>query len=224
MSVTKFVAHSHTVLAIARRFGWLPAARYTNLRDVRRFDRLGFLDVDWKHYNFKQHLEAVKITRPMMTVARDVEREKDLARVLDEATELHEYCTHVVIVPKDVALSGDLEHAIPDRFILGYSVPTRYGGTKIAPEAFRRRVHLLGGRPDVQRRLGDRMWVFSIDCNRFTLDAAFGDYFDGNLFRPHPRGGYRRCIADSIKNITALWKDYTPPRTIRSYRCHTKIR
>ena len=54
----------------------------------------------------------------------------------------------------------------------------------------RRPVHLLGGRPDVQRRLAELMPVFSIDTNRFTLDAAFGDYFDGEMFRPHPIGGY----------------------------------
>jgi hypothetical protein len=54
------------------------------------------------------------------------------------------------------------------------------------------------------------MPVVSIDCNRFTLDACFGDYFDGEIFRPHPRGGYIRCLTDSISNITDLWNDYVP--------------
>ena len=52
------------------------------------------------------------------------------------------------------------------------------------------------------------MPVFSFDCNRFTLDASFGDYFDGEIFRPHPTGGYERCIEESIININALWDDY----------------
>jgi hypothetical protein len=43
----------------------------------------------------------------------------------------------------------------------------------------------------VQRKLGDAMPVFSIDANRFTLDAAFGDYFDGEIFRRHPVGGFK---------------------------------
>ena len=55
------------------------------------------------------------------------------------------------------------------------------------------------------------MPVVSFDCNRFTLDAAFGDYFDGETFRPHPVGGYDRCIIDSVKSINKLWASYELP-------------
>ena len=41
------------------------------------------------------------------------------------------------------------------------------------------------------------------------MDACYGDYFDGEIFRPHPQGGYERCLEDSIKNINALWDDYS---------------
>ena len=47
----------------------------------------------------------------------------------------------------------------------------------------------------------------SRDCNRFTLDAKFGDYFDGFMFRPHPTGGYLRCIEDSLVRINSLWEE-----------------
>src|SRR6266849_4827134 len=67
--ILKFVAHSHRVLRIARRYGWLPGARYTNLRDVRRCDRVGFLDIEWKNYSFERHLKAAKATRPAITVS-----------------------------------------------------------------------------------------------------------------------------------------------------------
>jgi hypothetical protein len=210
--VLKFVAHSATVLEIAVQHGWLPGARYTNLRDIKRFPRLGFLDIDWKNYDFRRHLEAAAQTRPMITVARDVEEKRDLRRIIDQAFRLLEYATHVVLAPKDKSLESRLDTAIPREFLLGFSVPTKYGGTKLAPEAFRRPVHLLGGRPDVQRKLAERMPVFSIDTNRFTLDAAFGDYFDGEIFRPHPTGGYRNCLHDSVKNMTALWKTYHAKR------------
>jgi len=206
--VFKFVAHSSTVGKIAIREGWLPGARYTNLRDVRRFDRVGFLDIDWRNYQFGAHLKAVRVARPAMTVARDLVRARDLSRVLDEALQLSEYAGLVVVVPKAPRLAERLD-VIPDAFILGFSVPTRYGATSLPTSAFRSRpVHLLGGRPDVQRRLGDDLHVVSMDCNRFTLDAAFGDYFDGETFRPHPRGGYRRCLRESVRNINALWDDY----------------
>lgn len=214
-SVLKFVNHSATVLEIAVAHGWLPGARYTNLRDVRRFSRLGFLDIDWKQYDFCRHLEAASVTRPVMTVARDVEDRRDLKRTLDQAYRLLEFAAHVVVVPKDARLESKLDREIPPDFLLGFSVPTRYGGTKLAPHAFNRPVHLLGGRPDVQRRLAGLMPVFSLDVNRFTLDAAFGDYFDGETFRPHPTGGYKRCLADSVKNIGALWNDYARPLELR---------
>jgi hypothetical protein len=93
------------------------------------------------------------------------------------------------------------------------------------PHVFKGRVHLLGGRPDVQRRLADAMNVVSVDCNRFTLDAAFGDYFDGEKFRPHPKGGYHRCLRDSILNINRLWETYNSKgapaheRTTNPARC-----
>jgi hypothetical protein len=206
--VLKFVTHSNRVLAIAKRYGWLPAARYTNLRDIRNFDRIGFIDIEWKNYCFKRHLNAVKLTKPLLTVAQDVDDAKELPRILDQASELRLHCNCVVIVPKHPSLKARLDTLIPEDFALGYSVPTRYGKTVIPPEFFKRPVHLLGGRPDVQRRLANLMPVFSVDCNRFTLDATFGDYFDGETFRPHPRGGYERCIRDSIKNINLLWRKY----------------
>lgn len=218
MSILKFVAHSATVLRIAVAHGWLPGARYTNLRDVREYRRLGFLDIDWRNYDFKRHLDAAKVSRPRITVARDVEDKKNLNRVIDQAYRLLEYSKFVVIVPKDRRLEGNLERGIPEEFILGFSVPTRYGGTTLSPEAFTRPVHLLGGRPDVQRALGEKMPVFSLDTNRFTLDAAFGDYFDGETFRPHPHGGYHNCINDSVRNIGALWRGYRK-RPKRSDQC-----
>ena len=46
----KFVAHSRTVLTLAMRHGWLLGARYTDLRDVRAVERLGFLDINWRDY------------------------------------------------------------------------------------------------------------------------------------------------------------------------------
>jgi hypothetical protein len=194
MGILKFVAHSRNVLTVAVAKGWLPAARYTNLRDVRHFHRLGFLDIDWRRYDFERHLDVAAAYRPVITVARDVDDLGRLDLILSQASSLARFCDHVVIVPKDPRMGPTLEDLIPGGFALGYSVPTRYGGTTLPPEAFRRPVHLLGGRPDIQRKLANLMQVISIDRNRFTLDAAYGHYFDGSVFRPHPSGGYHACL------------------------------
>lgn len=204
----RFITHSFRAASIAVKHGWMPGARYTNLRDTRRFERLGFLDIAWNEYSFKQHLKAARLTSPLITVARDVDDINELNRTLDEAYELLRYCDKVVVVPKDPQFAGRIDELIPSVFMLGYSVPTRYGATCLPLGAFTRSVHLLGGRPDVQRKLARRLRVASFDCNRFTLDAAFGDYFDGEKFRPHPTGGYDTCLEASVANINRLWAGY----------------
>lgn len=205
----KIVCHSSTVLNLARQAGWYAGASYVRLRDIRGIKPVGFIDIDWKNYDFKRHLKAVKDHRPLVTVANDLVCLSHFDRTLEQAYELLEWAKYVVVVPKDMRLGPDLAQLIPKDFVVGYSVPTRFGGTRIPLEYFRRRrIHLLGGRPDVQRKLADSLNVFSLDVNRFTLDAKFGDYFDGEMFRPHPLGGYHRCLRDSIRNIEALWDGY----------------
>ena len=208
MKPSRYINHSFKAVSIAMKYGWQPGARYTNLRDIKRYDRIGFMDIDWKNYSFAKHIAAVKSAHPKLTVARDIIDIQSIETILEEAELLSLYCEKVIIVPKDKKLSSIMESLIPKKFILGYSVPTKYGGTQIPTNCFKRPVHLLGGRPDVQRRLAYEMEVASFDCNRFTFDAAFGDYFDGEIFRPHPTGGYAACIEDSIININTLWADY----------------
>ena len=205
----RFVTHGRRVQRIAAEFGWQPGARYTNLRDIREvpFERSGFLDIHWKKYDFATHLSASRRTRPLITVARDIESYRELNRILDEAEVLARYSKFVILVPKDRHLARHLDD-IPAKYLLGYSCPTKYGATPIRPERFTRPVHLLGGRPDVQRRLAERMPVFSFDCNRFTLDAAFGDFFDGMRFRPLGEHNYEKCIRLSLYNINGIWADY----------------
>lgn len=212
MGVRKYVNYSSKAIEIAVKSGWFPGARYTNLRDVRKFNikNNGFIDIDWKNYDFEKHKDIVSEYNPYLTIARDVESIFDLEFILKEAEVLLKYCKQVAIVPKDKKLEGRFSELIPRNFILAYSVPTKYGKTKIDILSFDRPVHLLGGRPDVQRKIADDLHVVSIDCNRFTYDARFGDYFDGEIFRPHPEGGYVKCLADSIKNINHIWDNYKP--------------
>jgi hypothetical protein len=202
----RIICHGRATLELATARGWLPGARYTNLRDLRTFNRIGLIDIDWEHYDFARHLAAVQEVRPHLTIARDVVDAGQLGEVLEQAGELSRWVHRVVVVPKDPRLARRLSDLVPAQFLLGYSVPTRYGATSIPVEAFKRRpVHLLGGRPDVQHRLAQQLEVYSFDGNRITLDAAFGDYFNGSGFRPHPTGGYHRCIEASLQSIDRLW-------------------
>jgi hypothetical protein len=206
--VLKFITHSKHVLQIAMSRGWRIGARYTNLRDVRQFRNVEFIDIDWKNYDFDKHYYAVKTSRPILTVARDIEHSCDFDEIMREAEMLERHSRYVIVVPKDISLSNIMENSIPSKYIFGYSTPTKYGGTKIDLEHFKRPVHILGGRPDIQRRIGSRINVFSFDCNRFTYDAKYGDYFNGVRFVPHPVGGYDLCLRDSISNIDGIWDGY----------------
>ena len=78
-------------LRLAIKHGWLPGARYTNLRDVKDFDRLGLLDIDWNNYSFTKHLEAARLTKPVLTVAKDIEDESEIDEILDQAHALAEH-------------------------------------------------------------------------------------------------------------------------------------
>jgi len=203
----RVMCHGRKTLQVAVKFGWLPGARYTNLRDIRGFHRIGLIDIDWKTYDFKRHMHAVKETRPLLTVARDIEHESEFERTLEEAEELSRWAGNVVIVPKFSDFGLKCLRKIPIKFLLGYSVPTRYGGTKIPLELFLGRpIHLLGGRPDVQFKLSQILDVCSVDGNRITLDAKYGDYFDGQKFTPHPTGGYYECIRASLAAVNRLWR------------------
>jgi hypothetical protein len=205
MGVDRIISHSKFVLDIALPLGWKPGARYTNLRDVKHLTEVFFVDIDWKNYDFDKHLWAVTKLKPSLTVARDLTDAHDLDVIVKEAEQLNRHARTVILVPKDPTLSDEPRLGVPIMFRLGYSVPTRYGGTLIDVENFTGEVHLLGGRPDVQRRLADKMDVRSIDGNRLTLDARFGDYFDGRTFKPHPTGGYHNCIKDSLTHVNEIW-------------------
>lgn len=124
-SVRMFITHSHRAAKIASKYGWLPGARYSNPRDVRRFERVGFLDINWKNYNYNSHLTATKITRPALTVARDIDDISDVDRIIDQAFELNLFADHVLVVPKHCGFIGRIDHFIPEQFWLGFSVKTK---------------------------------------------------------------------------------------------------
>jgi hypothetical protein len=207
MNPIRVMCHGRQTLKVAVKHGWLPGARYTNLRDIAGFDQIGLIDIDWKSYDFNRHLRAVMAARPLLTIARDIEHRSQFERTLNQAEELNCWAGTVVIVPKFLSFGEKYLGLIPRKFLIGYSVPTRYGGTTIPLSIFAGRpVHLLGGRPDVQFRLSSILNVHSVDGNRITLDAKFGDYFDGKRFKPHPSGGYYECIRASLLGVNRLWR------------------
>jgi len=204
-----YINHGRYVLNEAINLGWKIGARYTNLRDTRHFGGPDFLDIDWKNYSFERHLEAAKITQPKLTIARDWTNDSDLTRILDEASRLSAYARTVAIVPKDPLSAESMERRVPNEFIFGYSVPTGYGETSIPTVAFKRPVHLLGGRPCAQLRLRNALDVISLDQNSFTIDARFGKHYQYFGYKRSDIG-YAETLRLSLLNIRAAWGHPSP--------------
>jgi len=86
---------------------------------------------------------------------------------------------NVIVIPK-----YDCLDEIPGRYILGYSIPSRYAGTPLPIEIFRgRRIHLLGGSWKRQRQiiLSMKDDIQSLDNNNVWKKSVYGsfDYPDG---------------------------------------------
>jgi hypothetical protein len=144
-----------------------------------------FIDNDYFHYDHAVHLAAVRELRPKYATVRDImTREQcreagidyfSLEQILAWAEELAASAENVIVIPK-----YDCIDQIPERFMLGYSIPTSHGGTPLPAEAFRgRRVHLLGGSWSDQlaylAQLGDD--VVSLDNNAIQMIASrFGNF------------------------------------------------
>lgn len=167
--------------------------------------KVAFIDNDYFKYDHAKHLAAVRELRPKYATVRDLMSKAqcqeagieyfDLRQVLDWAEELAQYAENVIVIPK-----YDCLDKIPDKFVLGYSVPTSHGGTPLQVSAFKgRRVHLLGGSWKAQlahmAELGDD--VVSVDNNQVELMASKW----GQFVSPDGETQQVQTIAPAIRNV-----------------------
>jgi hypothetical protein len=133
---------------------------------------LYFADQDWKKPYKQAYMMALQRHRPEMATVLDLE-EGLFRATMDWAEEAAQWCRSVVIIPKVPGVIDDIPVTIGDAsVILGYSVPTKYGGTCVPVWEFGRRpVHLLGGSPQKQLDLCRYLNVVSLDGNMAHLQA-----------------------------------------------------
>lgn len=183
----------------AYEMGFQPGIISTSLAAARDLKvrlpgtRIGFMDNEWHGYDHEAHVRAVEETRPKYATVRDVMTKAQcaaagvefipLARVLEMAQEVAQYADHVIVIPK-----YDCLEQIPEEYVIGFSVPTSYGGTPMPASALRgRRVHLLGGSWKNQRAYLDILGedVVSLDNNHLLRVSEFGNftYPDGSSSR-----------------------------------------
>lgn len=146
--------------------------------------RLGLIDNRWHDYDHAHHLDVVSRLNPIAATTRDIMTRDQcsdagveffpLEAVLDMAEQVAEHCDEVLLIPKHDVIDQLPETIGNARVVLGYSVPSSYGATPLAPAAFRGRpVHLLGGswrrQQQLLHELGDD--VVSIDTNVALISA-----------------------------------------------------
>lgn len=132
-----------------------------------------FADQDWKNPNRQRYMNALAEHRPTLATVLDWEQEEQRTEVLDWAEEAAQYVERVLIIPKVLGRIDTLPHRIGGaQIVLGYSVPTSYGGTFVPVWEFAGwDVHLLGGSPHRQMELCYYLNVVSVDGN-FHLGMA----------------------------------------------------
>lgn len=182
---------------------------------------LYFADQNWKHPNRKLYMDGLKKYRPIIASVLDWEQEEQLTEILDWATEAARYVHKIMIIPK---VHGGIKF-LPNKIdgkpvILGYSVPTKHGGTDLFLSEFVGwPVHLLGGSPRSQIRFSKYLNVVSADGNMAMLMANkycafFDDSFHGTCWptlldydnkRWNGDGPYE-AFRRSCENIRLYWE------------------
>lgn len=126
-----------------------------------------FADQDWRKPDRERYMAALNKHRPQVATVLDLESEAQLSEVLGWAEDAAQFVGRVIVIPKANGVISMLPRQIAGaEIVLGYSVPTSYGGTELGLWDFDGwPVHLLGGSPHAQMRLRHYLRVVSADGN-----------------------------------------------------------
>lgn len=194
---------------------------------------LHFADQNWKDPQRDVYIDLLKKHRPNVATVLDWEQDEQLPEVLAWAEEAAVYVDTVIIIPKVMGGIAKLPRTVGGKSVrLGYSVPTRHGGTSLPAWEFSGwPIHLLGGSPHKQMRLAHYFDVVSADGNmilgqatRFCQFWANGNakyainrwwptlreandgvrWGDGSASADAPYEAFRR----SCENVMQAWREY----------------
>lgn len=201
--------------AIAVALGW----RYGSRLPETVYERVWFADQDWKRPDRDRYMTALAEHRPEVATVLDWEHPEQLAEVLGWAEDAARYVARVVVVPKVPGMVDAVPAAVGGKpVVLGFSVPTSYGGTPCGVWEFGRRpVHLLGGSPQEQRRLAGYLNVVSADGNMAAQQARRGRFWSrikgpkGHWSQLADAGDARarpaaECFRRSLLAIREMWQ------------------
>lgn len=181
--------------------------RYGSRLPETVYGDLYFADQDWRTPNRAAYMAALAYHRPKLATVLDFENLSQLTDVLGWSEDAAQFVDEVIIIPK---ISGGIEK-LPKRIggkpvRLGYSVPTKHGGTSVPVWEFSGwPVHLLGGSPQAQMKLRHYFDTRSADGNMAQKMATqFCAFFD-------PRRSTRRGYWPTLTDYDGTsWRDGEP--------------
>lgn len=184
---------------------------------------LHFADQNWKKPDMDRYIAELQKHRPAVATVLDLEHKSQLPEVLGWAEAAATIVQRVIIIPKISGVISQLPRRVAGaEVVLGYSVPTSYGGTEIGLWEFDGwPVHFLGGSPQAQMHLRYYLRVVSADGNMANKMATSRGQFwapgnakakdrywpklqeaDGSAWgKDAPYEAFRR----SCENIAAAW-------------------
>lgn len=200
-------------LAVAA--GW----KYGSKLPETVYQPVWFADQDWKRPNRAKYIAALAEHRPDVATVLDWEHDDQLSEVLAWAEDAAPFVSRLVVIPKVPGRVGEVPNVIARRpVILGYSVPTSFGGTPCGLWEFGRRpVHLLGGSPQRQMELAGYLNVVSADGNMTAQQARKGRFWSarqgpkGHWWQLADAGDHRttgvpaECFRRSLEAVRESW-------------------
>lgn len=145
-----------------------------------------FVDNKWENYDHEFHMKVVAQHRPKYCTVMDLLTKEhceqlgieyyDFDTIMRFAEEASIHAENVIVIPKYDCIAD-----IPKEYMLGYSIPSSYGGTPLPFDKFLgHRIHLLGGSPKKQWEFYTQApdWVVSVDTNYINKLATFGQSAD----------------------------------------------
>lgn len=194
-----------------------------------------FADQDWKNPKKDAYLLEIRRLRPKIATVLDLEFDYQVDEVLSWAEDISKVVEVVIIIPKFSGAISLLPKKINGKEVrLGYSVPTKFGGTNVSIDEFIDfPVHLLGGSPHKQLNLFNKMNVKSVDGNmsakmatRFCAFWTNGDAtYAKNRYWPQLKeadgynfgfGAVYEAFDRSCKNIINAWRNVA---IVNEYDC-----
>jgi len=174
---------NHVLQRIAIRNKFKYGLKLPQIKNIDE-EPLYFSDQDWKNPDKKKYINSVKKYSPTLATVIDIEKRSQLKDAIDWAEGISNHVERIIFIPKCTGVIKNIPREVNNaKTMLGYSVPTKYGGTNLNPHLFDGwKIHLLGGSPHKQIEYSRFLDVYSIDCNYHSMKAnKFGEFWTGKM-------------------------------------------